>query len=565
MNERILHIIKSPGLLKVSDIGELKREISNYPYVQPIRALYLMALHQFQPEDYQKELALTAAYTTDKKILYQLVNPIPVAVAEKQPAEKETPPEEVPVVKETEEVPVVMPEPTMASEPEQAEETVLPEPEEIFSQKDIKEEIHTPVQEEPVTASEEIKSETAEPEIIEAPAETVETATTEEDEFAAQTSFSGTDHFLPDVKFNVPDNHTEYAGEKKPSVVPGFRHSFVSTFTQPIITDKTAEDKSEEENIDHSKLDFSGNTHFDFLDRAAEAQKLEDRVKEPLPVEEEPFSEKEAVIEAVVPVVAEEKVADLIQITDKESYEEWTPMSFDLHIPDALIGKQPDAPVIETEAPKSEQPEHNIPQEAQPETVVQKEEEEVEKQTIETVSENKKGSEERPVINYSFFGADHKNETDKVVEEQMQEEIVEEVNVVTEDEPKAKVQSEKPAGNVSNVSSFINTWQNWLHKEKPENLEEERKNKAIEKFIENNPRISSLKDESDYVIKDKGDDISHLMTETLANLYLGQRLYSKAINAFEILKKKFPEKEKELQEKINYIKDLKSGKIQSED
>lgn len=117
----------------------------------------------------------------------------------------------------------------------------------------------------------------------------------------------------------------------------------------------------------------------------------------------------------------------------------------------------------------------------------------------------------------------------------------------------------------SNVSSFINTWQNWLHKEKPENVDVERKNKAIEKFIENNPRISALKDESDYVIKDKGDDISHLMTETLANLYLGQRLYNKSINAFEILQKKFPEKKKEFQEKINYIKDLKSGKIQQED
>ena len=37
MNERILHIIKFPESLKASDIGELRREISNYPYVQPIQ------------------------------------------------------------------------------------------------------------------------------------------------------------------------------------------------------------------------------------------------------------------------------------------------------------------------------------------------------------------------------------------------------------------------------------------------------------------------------------------------------------------------------------------------
>ena len=66
------------------------------------------------------------------------------------------------------------------------------------------------------------------------------------------------------------------------------------------------------------------------------------------------------------------------------------------------------------------------------------------------------------------------------------------------------------------------------------------------------------------MIKDKGDDISHLMTETLANLYLGQRLYNKSINAFEILQKNSLKRRKN-SEKINYIKDLKSGKIQQED
>lgn len=60
---------------------------------------------------------------------------------------------------------------------------------------------------------------------------------TEENYLSAQTSFAGADNFLPDVKFSIPDNHTEYAKEKKPSAVPGFQHSFVTTITQPIITD----------------------------------------------------------------------------------------------------------------------------------------------------------------------------------------------------------------------------------------------------------------------------------------------------------------------------------------
>lgn len=61
-----------------------------------------MALHQFQPEAYQKELALTAAYTTDKKILYQLINP--VSHQQEQIAE-------VPVQKATAELTVAVEEP----------------------------------------------------------------------------------------------------------------------------------------------------------------------------------------------------------------------------------------------------------------------------------------------------------------------------------------------------------------------------------------------------------------------------------------------------------------------
>jgi uncharacterized protein HemY len=56
------------------------------------------------------------------------------------------------------------------------------------------------------------------------------------------------------------------------------------------------------------------------------------------------------------------------------------------------------------------------------------------------------------------------------------------------------------------------------------------------------------------VVKEKNDDISHLMTETLATLYFEQKLYTKAIKAFEILIKKNPEKEEYFKNKIQEIK-----------
>jgi hypothetical protein len=193
MNERILHIIKFPESLKASDIGELRREISNYPYVQPIRALFLMALHQFQPEAYQKELALTAAYTTDKKILYQLINP-------KSHQQEEV--AEVPVQKTAEEITVA----AVESEVDEVEESATePEKEPVFEEK--REELV------PGNAASVAVIQDAEQEenIIDIPREAEHT---EEDHLSAQTSFAGADNFLPDVKFSIPDNHTEYAKEK---------------------------------------------------------------------------------------------------------------------------------------------------------------------------------------------------------------------------------------------------------------------------------------------------------------------------------------------------------------
>ncbi|MCT4330505.1 hypothetical protein HZP13_12350 [Elizabethkingia anophelis] len=549
MNERILHIIKFPDSLKASDIGELRREISNYPYVQPIRALFLMALHQFQPEAYQKELALTAAYTTDKKILYQLINP--VSHQQEQIAE-------VPVQKATAELTVAVEEP---EEIEVDEGTTEFEKEAVFEEKTEK------------IASEDVESvaiaqDSEEENIINV---IKETDPTEEDYLSAQTSFAGADNFLPDVKFSIPDNHTEYAKEKKPSAVPGFQHSFVTTITQPIITDTSAsaeEYKEEEKHIDHSTLDFADNTHFDFLSRPAE-ENVSSGISDKVEIQEpEDINAAEDTVEENIPVIINEALEEESVIADipepvANLNDDWKPMSFDAHIPDALIGKSV-TQVIEEKLPEPELKEEIIPE---PEVTEAHEEasaaeEVVENKIIEEVSATE--SSERPVINYSFFGIAG---TDKEREEVKPEAVTEEPQDSNEEKMEEEIMTETKQETIvtSNVSSFINTWQNWLHKEKPENVDVERKNKAIEKFIENNPRISALKDESDYVIKDKGDDISHLMTETLANLYLGQRLYNKSINAFEILQKKFPEKKKEFQEKINYIKDLKSGKIQQED
>ncbi|RKW62748.1 MAG: hypothetical protein D8B49_03960, partial [Riemerella sp.] len=74
METRIIDLIKNPETLRVEDLNLLETEIEKFPYMQSLRAIYLLGVHRFYNEHFPKELAKTAAYTTDKRILYNLIN-----------------------------------------------------------------------------------------------------------------------------------------------------------------------------------------------------------------------------------------------------------------------------------------------------------------------------------------------------------------------------------------------------------------------------------------------------------------------------------------------------------
>ena len=74
METRIIDLIKNPEILRVEDLNLLETEIEKFPYMQSLRAIYLLGVHRFYNENFSKELAKTAAYTTDKRILYNLIN-----------------------------------------------------------------------------------------------------------------------------------------------------------------------------------------------------------------------------------------------------------------------------------------------------------------------------------------------------------------------------------------------------------------------------------------------------------------------------------------------------------
>ncbi len=600
MNTRVLELVKNPKIIIESDLEILRSESDKMPYAQSIRALYLYGINLYKPENYKENLSKTAAYTTDKKILYHFINSekvskkeiisTPITTEEKTDNQtindkttEEAKPTESKIVTEIEntETHSVLNKFDVEKiiEAENAENSefivvdgeknrLLYEGEENFleektSEVDLeasKESGQLVLKEETETIDSQIiidenpaEESISKPEHIEDILTLEETKVEEiaskqefEPEITSQDiSFNGIQDFLPNVKFSIPKNHLDYLNppkkekvEEKPSEEKtGFKFEFKETFIENI----------SEGDIDDSQISFENTQSFE----VSEPTKIEEKeVKSENPVQEEKIEETQINFENTqtfdiiedkteVPRVEIKPEITEIKIEVQEPVSDWKPMSFSTNTPDALIGKskpeEREIPKIITKVDFAPTPEKVEESEIKPEIIA--EETQIEENKIET------SEEERPIMNVSFFG----NDVSKIEEKKK--------IVPTEEKIDAKESPE------SNVGTFINTWQSWLKIERTETKEEPSKvkEKIIDNFIETNPKISQLKEESSYVVKEKKDDISHLMTETLAKLYTEQKLYSKAIKAYEILSEKHPDRKDYFEEKIEEIKEIRKS------
>lgn len=391
----------------------------------------------------------------------------------------------------------------------------------------------------------------------------------------AELSFHGTESFLPEVKIQA---NTEEKIPEAPQLNLNKHEDEMRRLIEEVekkMKEKASaeEHKKEEEpeNIGHD-ISFAETQSFEVKPVEIEAQ---EEIKTENPVAENSSEQTEE----PKAEVSKEKEEIPAKEEETEVQSAWKPMSFDSNLPDSLISKSPEVVQPKTEelkadeaaeihqseiAEKEQTAEAETESDSDEESIVSEiSEETTEQNTDEDVSENsEENKEEVPVMNVSFFGSGWtipQPEKEKMTEEPKQE---------SKEEKTVEIPVEKPAKTAkpnvfdSNVPGFINTWQSWLKidrtEEKPKEEKPDLKTKVIETFIENNPRISQLKEESTFVVKEKGDDISHLMTETLANLYFEQKLYTKAIKAFEILIKKTPEKKKYYEGKIQEIKDFRT-------
>jgi tetratricopeptide (TPR) repeat protein len=91
-------------------------------------------------------------------------------------------------------------------------------------------------------------------------------------------------------------------------------------------------------------------------------------------------------------------------------------------------------------------------------------------------------------------------------------------------------------------------------------LDTDKRKKAeiIDKFIESSPKIPPIRQEDKKANKQEPNqtDPNYLMTETLARVYLEQKKYQRAIQAYEILILKYPEKSSFFADRISDIQIL---------
>ncbi|MEP2056415.1 MAG: hypothetical protein ABJJ05_01325 [Maribacter litoralis] len=135
------------------------------------------------------------------------------------------------------------------------------------------------------------------------------------------------------------------------------------------------------------------------------------------------------------------------------------------------------------------------------------------------------------------------------------EELEEEINQA----PTASI--EKSADTKRQETEIANTKETKskpIKKVRPKNEAIKKKYDRIDKFIATNPKIVPTEQSAIIDIsKSSTIDQNELMTETLARVYLEQKKYKKAIQAFKILSLKYPEKSSFFADRIKAVEKLR--------
>ena len=588
METRIIDLIKNPETLRVEDLNLLETEIEKFPYMQSLRAIYLLGVHRFYNENFSKELAKTAAYTTDKRILYNLINktnenmaaalaasafPFKTDLATKTPKIQEVKTEVIPapaevkieektdLVTETQSVEISEPVSFVEENKNEEQQAVnietpsIPDVSPIEEpQADILSPEKTETEKTELTAAEYIAAEMAK---LKSGATTEEPAIAEKEEILVE-----------EVKAEEI-SPIEIVEEKEVEVE-------VEIETEPFEEEErfSAEELASPDTFNLRKpkettIDFYNRKQTGFVEEIP-AQK-ENNYSSEKPISEKP-AEKEEEKETNISFYAQ-KQAESIEESPAQKEDFYSAKTTS----ESSAEKEEKETTIDFYARKQTSFVEEIPAQKEDfysakttsESSTENEERET---TIDFYASKKANSDaQEEQTSYSPVNIYQKQiDTEKEDTAEVSKNLVQEENISTTEEaansekpePKAEIETEKVSEVVkptssSNVTSFISTWKSWLKIDRSEIVtpsEQDKKAAIIDKFIENNPKISPIKEDVDFIVKEKSNDISHLMTETLAQLYVEQKLYTKAIQAYKILQEKHPEKTEEFEERIEEIK-----------
>jgi len=605
METRIIDLIKNPETLRVEDLSLLETEIEKFPYMQSLRAIYLLGVHRFYNENFSKELAKTAAYTTDKRILYNLINktnenmaaalaasafPFKTDLATKTPKIQEVKTEAIPAPAEikieektdlvTETQSVEISEPVFVEENKneeaQAVNNVTPFIPDVLPIEEPQTEVLSPEKTETekteLTAAEYIAAEMAK---LKSGAATEEPAIAEKEENIETTETIEIISEVEKEEILVEEVKTE---EISPIEIVEEKEVEVEAETEPVVEEEERFSAEELASPDTFNLRKPKETTIDFYNRKQTG------FVEETPAQKENNYSSEKIVEEKPTEKEEEKETNISFYAQKqaESIEESPAQKEDFYSAKTTSESPAEKEERETTIDFYARKQTSFVEE----TPAQKEDFYSAKTTSESSAENterettidfyasKKANSDAqeeqtsysPVNIYQKQIDTKKEDTAEVSKNLVQEEenvsATEDVTDSEKTEPKAEIGTEKvsevvkPTSN-SNVTSFISTWKSWLKIDRSEIVtpsEQDKKAAIIDKFIENNPKISPIKEDVDFIVKEKSNDISHLMTETLAQLYVEQKLYTKAIQAYKILQEKHPEKTEEFEERIEEIK-----------
>lgn len=534
MNNRVLELLFQPHQINQQDLPLIQNEIKKYPFVQSFRALYLLGVSTFEQENYNAILANTAAFTTDKKILYHLVN-----------GKRNTP-----------------------ITPEESENHLTKESigEESHENKDAY------LEEEAGESEININQETIGEELIQ-----VETwiKPEEESNVIAETTENKTITSKSVIEKSEENTQTNAENETIEShehhlKAPPEMEEHISETTQndtEVEENKAIVKGKDEEEVYHHEINFHENTESHFVHAPVKREEHFVPTKnETLDKYEE---ERRKLIEEVERKLKEKKQSQSQEVSQEEENLD----NFNLNFSEAEMAwekEQKETEVTDKEEASQENTSSWQPMNLHAEKhnfrkiTTEKKQEENDTSNEETAENT---LEEAPIMTVSFF-------TPTVTPIAVEEENFAPQEEKNEEEKKQEVSPKAIEDRDSNIPTFLSTWQSWLKIDRSSSVKtftspkkakvENVKAQAIDKFIETEPKISPIKkDETTaLLIKErKDDDILHLMTETLANIYVEQRLYSRALEAYEVLMDKHPSKKEIFEQKIEEIKKLKNANL----